>query len=194
MTDPDEIRQTIAGLADIFDALSIRWAVGGSIASAVHGEPRATNDVDIITVLSEEAARALIAQLGSAYYADVDAALDAVRRHSSFNIIDNRTFIKVDIFVPDGGPMGTGQLDRRIVLDVFPGVRPIPVLGPEDTLLQKLRWYALGGGVSDRQWRDIVSVLRSARAQLDDSYLDDVAKAGDLTALLERAREDAQKR
>ena len=64
-------------------------------------------------------------------------------------------------------------------------------MGPEDTVLQKLRWYRTGGEVSDRQWRDIVAVLRSVGARLDNAYLDDVAATDDLSALLERARRDA---
>jgi hypothetical protein len=172
--------------------MSIRWAVGGSIASAAHGEPRATNDVDIIAVLSEAEARAFVGRLGKDYYADEEVAADAARRRSSFNVIDQRSFVKVDVFVPARGPMGTGQLDRSIALDVFPNARALPILGPEDTILQKLRWFRVGGEVSDRQWRDIVSVLRISGARLDDTYLDDVAATDDLTDLLRRAREDSR--
>ena len=170
----------------------MRWAVGGSLASAAHGEPRATNDVDVVAMLSENQARDLVARLGEDYYADADAAADAARRRSCFNGIDKRSFIKLDVFVPAAGPLGVGQLDRTLLLDVFPGVRPVPVLGPEDVILQKLRWYQLGGEVSDRQWRDIVSVLQTMRGELDGAYLDGVCVGTGLTALLERARSDAE--
>jgi hypothetical protein len=191
MTDPDELGLAVATLADILDAMSVCWAVGGSIASAAYGEPRATNDVDIIALLTEDQARSVVAKLGTGFYADADAAADAVRRRSCFNVIDNRSFIKIDVFVPAPGPMGAGQLDRRCELDVFPGARPVPVLGPEDTVLQKLRWYRTGGEVSDRQWRDIVAVLRGVGSRLDDGYLEKISAIGDLTELLERARRDA---
>lgn len=191
MTDPDEIGRAVSGVADLLNAMAVPWAVGGSVASSAHGDPRATNDVDLIAVLSEAQARELVGRLGESYYADADAAADAVRRRSSFNIIDKRSFIKLGVFVPGRGPLGAGQLDRRRELDVLPGARKIPVLGPEDVVLQKLSWYRMGGAVSDRQWRDIVSVLRLARVGLDDLYLDEVAHAEDLTALLLRARTDA---
>jgi len=191
MTDPDEIGRTLVALARAFDALSVRWAIGGSIASAAHGEPRATNDVDVIAVLTEDDARALVQHLGADFYADADAAADAARRRSSFNVIDNRSFIKIDVFVPAPGPLGAGQLDRLQLLQILPGIRELPILGPEDVILQKLRWYSLGGGVSDRQWRDIVSVLRIARDAIDQAYLDSVAPSQGLTALLARARDDA---
>jgi hypothetical protein len=191
MTDPDELGRAIAPIADALDALAVRWAIGGSIASTTYGEPRATNDVDIIAALDERQARELVARLGGAFYADPAVAADAVRRRSSFNVIDTRSFVKVDIFVPAPGVLGLGQLDRRSEIDAIPGARPVYVLGPEDTVLQKLRWYELGGGASDRQWRDIVSVLRNTRAHIDNAYLDTVAGDSGLAELLAKARADA---
>jgi hypothetical protein len=100
MTDPEEIARALRALAKAFDALAVRWAIGGSLASSAHGEPRATNDVDVIALLSEEAARTFVASLGADFYADSDVAADAARRRSCFNVIDNRSFIKIDVFVP----------------------------------------------------------------------------------------------
>lgn len=194
MTEPDELGRAVAAVADALDALGVRWAVGGSIASATHGEPRATNDVDIIVAFDEAQARDFVSRLGTSFYADADAAAASVRRRASFNVIDTRGFIKIDVFVPASGPLGLGQLDRRCEVDVLPGGRPVFVLGPEDTVLQKLRWYQLGGAVSDRQWRDIVSVLRLVGSRLDDAYLDEVATSGGLHALLVKARADAAAR
>ncbi len=192
MTDADELARALASLAAAFDALAVTWAIGGSLASAAHGEPRATNDVDVIALLDAREAIALTEALAEHFYADVDAAVEAVRARGSFNVIDNRSFIKIDIFVPEVGSLGTGQLARRRTLEIFPGVPALPVLGPEDIVLQKLRWFRLGGEVSDRQWRDIVSVLRTAGADLDDAYLDAVAQEHELISLLTRARADAR--
>lgn len=192
MTEPDEIGESLVALARAFDALAVRWAIGGSLASSAHGEPRATNDVDVIALLSEKEARELVVELGSDFYADADVAADAALRRSSFNVIDNRTFIKIDVFVPAFGPLGTGQLDRLQMIEVFPGVRELPILGAEDVVLQKLRWYLLGGSISDRQWRDIVSVLRIGGRAIDQAYLDRVASPEGLSSLLERARNDAR--
>jgi len=193
MTDPDEIGQALAVIARAFASLAVKWAIGGSIASAAHGEPRATNDVDIIALLTEKNARAFAQQLGASFYADADVAAEAARRHSSFNVIDNRTFIKIDVFVPAPGPLGAGQLDRLQMLPILGGVDDLPVLGPEDVILQKMRWYQLGGEVSDRQWRDIVSVLRIARDVLDIGYVLEVASENGLAGVLARARKDADK-
>ncbi|MBL8742784.1 MAG: hypothetical protein JNK04_16865 [Myxococcales bacterium] len=145
----------------------------------------------MIAILDEAGARRLAALLGPDFYADTDAALGAVRARGSFNVIDKRSFLKVDVFVPPAGPMGAGQLDRRQLLEVLPGVPALPVLAPEDVVLQKLRWYKLGGEVSDRQWRDIVAVLRQSQHGLDSQYLTSVAAGAGLGALLERAVSEA---
>lgn len=68
------------------------------------------------------------------------------------------------------------------------------VLGPEDVVLQKLRRYSMGGGVSDRQWRDIRAVLRAARDRLDVTYLREAASAGGLTELLDQALAEKPRR
>lgn len=189
MTEVEELARTLGSLRAAFDALGARWAIGGSLASAAYGEPRATNDIDVIAVLDERCARQLGKLLGDDFYCSEEAALDAVRLHDSFNVIDQRSFLKVDIFVPPPGPLGEEQLKRRRDAHLG-GADPVPILGPEDVVLQKLRWFRLGGETSDRQWRDLVEVMRAS--DLDESYLDEVATATGLAELLERARRDAR--
>ena len=191
MTDPDELGRAIESIARALDGVAARWAIGGSMASATHGEPRATNDVDVVAELDEPRARRLTQLLGIDFYADADIAAEAVRTRGSFNVIDKRSFIKIDVFVPPPGPMGMGQLDRRQFLEIVPSLGALPVLGPEDVVLQKLRWYEIGGRASDRQWRDIVSVLCASGGALDDRYLDEVAAGAGLADLLRKARLDA---
>lgn len=190
MTDLEALAHSLARIADALDAMSVQWAVGGSIASSVYGEPRATNDIDVIATLSEKQARSLVVQLGDDFYANEDSAADAVRRRSCFNVIDNHSLVKIDIFVPALGALGVGQLDRVRQISAFPGMRPVPMLSPEDIVLQKLRWHQAGGSVSDRQWRDIVSILRLVGRRIDSTYLEQVAAKEGLLASLDRARAD----
>lgn len=191
MTDPDELGATLAAVAAALDALGVRWGIGGSVASSAYGEPRATNDVDVVALLDVQGARELTRLLGPTFYADSDAAAAAAQQHRSFNVIDQRSFIKVDIFIPPAGPLGDGQLQRVVRLELMASSPPLPVLAPEDVILQKLAWYRAGGEVSERQWRDIVAVLRTAATELDRGYLEGVATATDLGGLLARAERDA---
>ncbi|MEZ4364211.1 MAG: hypothetical protein R3B48_28815 [Kofleriaceae bacterium] len=191
MMEIAELGQSLLKFAGALDSIQVSWAIGGALASAVHGEPRSTNNVDVIAQLSDAQVRALVARLGDDFYASEDAAVDAVRRRASFNVIDNATLVKIDIFVPPPGPMGVGQLERARRVAVFAGLAAVPMLGPEDVVLQKLRWYRLGGEVSDRQWRDVVSVLRLLGERADRAYLEQVASGEGLGELLRRAQEDA---
>jgi hypothetical protein len=129
--------------------------------------------------------------LGATFYADEQMIADAIRRRSSFNVIDDDTVVKVDIFVPPPGAMGAGQLDRRRRVEIAAGFA-VWVLGPEDTVLQKLRWYRLGGSISDRQWRDICDVLRVQAAVLDFEYLESTAGAAGFRDDLDRAVADSR--
>jgi hypothetical protein len=191
MVDPEELTRTVLALAGLLDEMGVAWAIGGSVASAAWGEPRATNDLDVVARMDPEQAREFAQRLADSFYVDADVAAESARRGGSFNLIDERSFIKVDVFVPLDGPLGAGQLERRRRLELFPGRAAVPILGPEDVVLQKLSWFAQGGEVSDRQWTDIVGVLRLAVETLDDAYLDRTAAGAGLHELLARARAQA---
>lgn len=186
----EEILATIARISRACEAVAVPWAVGGSFAGGLYGEPRATNDVDVIACLRMGDVKTFVAALGKEVYVDADVIREAIAGCRSFNVLDEQTFVKIDVFVPPHGPLGEGQLQRRRRLDLGEGGITW-VLGPEDALLQKLAWYRLGGEQSDRQWRDIRAILRTSSAHLDHGYLDEVARGAGLLGLLERAKLDA---
>ena len=65
------------------------------------------------------------------------------------------------------------------------------IKSPEDSVLRKLLWYRAGGGVSDKQWRDVVSILRVSRDQIDPAYLAEWSTRLSCADLLARARTEA---
>jgi len=186
MSFEEELRVTLVQVADAFEAIGATWAIGGSFASTVHGEPRATNDVDFIATFGLAEVAPFVRALGSSFYADEQMIRRAVRARESFNVIDERSFLKIDVFIPAPGAIGDGQLTRRRPYALTEHGPEVFVLGPEDTILQKLRWYDLGGRTSDRQWRDIAGVFRVSR-NLDQQYLSEVAALAGLSDLLEAA-------
>jgi hypothetical protein len=115
-----------------------------------------------------------------------------VRTHGTTNLIEQATQVKVDLFVAGGTALDEQQLNRRQTVHLSDG-RTIRVHPPEDILLQKLRWYRDGGESSDRQWRDIVSIVRVQGPRLDREYLRLNAPTLHVTDLLNRAfeQEDA---
>jgi hypothetical protein len=177
-------------VARALDALGIIHTIGGSIASSIAGEPRSTLDIDVVAALRESDVPALVAALSADFYVDAQALERAVRERSSANVIHQATQLKVDIFVAGGTPLDEQQLRRRQSVEVAQG-RTIHVHPPEDILLQKLRWYRKGGAVSDRQWRDILGIIRVQAQQLDRDYLRVNAPVLDVEDLLARALSEA---
>jgi len=62
----------------------------------------------------------------------------------------------------------------------------------EDIILAKLEWYRMGGAVSERQWRDVVGVLKVQGDRLDRDYMHRMAAELNILALLEQAIEEAE--
>jgi hypothetical protein len=187
LSDPLLVVSTIAR---VFDDLGIRYLVGGSLASSIYGVPRATQDVDLVADLRTEAVQAVHDRLASAFYVDADMIRDAIARRASFNVIHLETMFKADVFVMRGDAWSREEMARARSEQFQAADGPISVrfASPEDTLLHKLVWYKLGNEISDRQWGDILGVLKIQAGALDDTYLDRWAPLLDVASLLSRAR------
>jgi len=170
------------------ERIGIPYAVGGSFASSLHGVMRSTLDVDIVADMRLEHIPPLVAALSKEFYADDEMMRDAIEHHSSFNLIHYETAFKVDIFIRKTRPFDQMQLERRkmSVIATDPE-QSVYVVSPEDIILAKLEWYRMGGEVSDRQWRDILGVLKTCAGELDLDYLRQWAKELKVADLSERA-------
>jgi len=175
------------------DALGVEWLVGGSVASSLHGIPRATQDIDLVAALQDRHVLPLVAALEADFYIDADMIRGALQCRGSFNLIHLATMTKVDIFAPRGDPLSRLEMGRRrrYALGDAEG-RSLPLASPEDIILQKLHWFRKGGAVSERQWRDVLGVLKIQSPQLDLKYLEDLAEATGLARLLHQATEAAK--
>jgi hypothetical protein len=121
------------------------------------------------------------------FYLDDEMIADSIRRHSSFNIIHRETMFKVDVFIPRPRPYLQSQLARaQRQTFTFDTEVSAKFASPEDTILAKLEGYRLGGEVSERQWRDILGVLKTRAGELDLSYLNRWAGELKVADLLER--------
>lgn len=177
---------------EVLERLGVPYCVGGSIASSIYGIRRTTLDADIVADLKLEQVAAFAAGLDDEFYRDPDMMRDAIARRATFNVIHYATGFKVDIFIPKNRAFDQQQLQRRVErhLDQAPD-RPIYLSSPEDIVLAKLEWYRMGNEISDRQWQDVQSVLRSQQEQLDLSYLHRWAAELGLSDLLQRALGEA---
>ncbi len=187
-----ETFRIVGAMAEALEALEISYAVGGSVASSVHGEPRSSFDVDILVDLDERRVDALAAALETEFFFDRDYARSACRNRSSFQVLHRKLFIKVDLFVCGSGVLDREQLERRVSKS-FPNqrARPISVTAAENIVLRKLDWFRIGDEVSDRQWRDVLGVLKVRAKELDLAYLSRTAERTGLAELLARALREA---
>jgi hypothetical protein len=178
-------------VVEVFERLDIPYLVCGSMASALYGVARSTMDADIVADIRQEQVEAMIIALGDVYYADAEMIHDAISHRSSFNLIHLTTMFKVDVFIRKERPFDQAQLDRRVrqVFTTDPEQKAF-MATPEDTILAKLEWYRMGGEVSDRQWRDILGVLKVQAGRLDLEYLRKWAANLSVADLLERALKD----
>ena len=189
---PPPIQAAIEALVSVFDELEIPYFIGGSVASSVHGSPRSTLDADLVASLSREQVDALADRLSSAFYADREMIDDAVERRASFNVIHLETVMKVDVFVLGSTPYDQTAFERARSLPlVGPGGRHYRLSSAEDVILHKLHWYRAGAEVSERQWGDVLGVLRVQGDALDHRYLERWAETLEVQDLLLKALQEA---
>lgn len=191
MTESDLVA-ALRPVTEAFDALGVRYYLGGSVASSAHGIARASLDADLVAALEPEHVDALVARLASAYYIPEDRLRSAVAARTSCNLIHLATMFKIDVFVSKGRPFDREAAARARLqaLDEAEDAPLFPVASPEDIVLAKLEWFRLGGETSERQWWDVLGVLRVAE-DADRAYLRQWAATLSLTDLLERALADA---
>jgi hypothetical protein len=180
-------------VADAIDASGSEYFVGGSVASSLQGEPRATNDIDFVVAMLGHRVRAFVEKLGSDFEVDQAMLRDALSRGGSANIFYLPMVTKIDIFGLGSTPYDEVEFARRRRMKVRTGGEELWIKSPEDTILRKLLWYREGGQVSEKQWRDVVEVLRIRGPHLERPYLDLWAARLSLESLLARARADAER-
>lgn len=186
---PENIRPAVAPVIAALDELGIAYYIGGSLASSLHGIPRSTMDVDLVAMLRPDQVVALVGKLQDQYYVDEQTVREAIQRRSSFNLIHFDTSLKVDIFVLKPRDYDQEAFRRRAHGEGPEG--PLTWATPEDTVLAKLEWYRLGGEASERQWLDVLGVMKVQAEALDLAYLRQWASELGVADLLERALVDA---
>ena len=141
----------------------------GSFASAHHGAPRSTLDIDIVIAANPEQLRTFVQSVPSSeYYADLDAALEAHTRQSLFNVIDLATGWKIDLIIRKSRAFSQEEFGRRQLVSVQ-GL-PLYVASAEDVVIAKLEWSKLAQ--SQRQIEDVATILRLRWESLDRIYLE----------------------
>lgn len=186
MTTQKEFLQT---LVNALKRANIPYMLSGSVSSSFHGQPRATNDVDIVIDPAEEQLLDFVNLLGPDYYSSKDAALQALKDKAMFNIIETKAGWKADFIVRKNRPYSRREFDRRksaVVMEI-----DLCVLSAEDSILSKLEWSK--GRESQAQFKDALGVLMVQWDRLDFDYLAKWAKELKVEDSLEQLLKEIRK-
>ena len=178
---------------DVFEKLGVRYYIGGSVASSAHGIARSTQDIDIIADLHVQHARLMVDALTQSFYVDLEMVQEAIQHRTSFNLIHLESLTKIDIFLLKPRPFDLQAFERTSSSGLENSVagRQFQLASPEDIILNKLEWYRQGGEISERQWTDVLGVLKVQSKSLDRAYLLRWAVQLGVEDLLKRSLEDA---
>jgi hypothetical protein len=169
VTQLELLRHVIGAL----ERLKIPYAIVGSYASGIWGEPRMTLDIDIVVQLSvDQAARLVGAFPSGEYYVSRLAVDEAVRNHGQFNVIHPTSGNKVDFMIVGPTPWAASQIARRHRVQFLPDLAG-HVAAPDDVILGKLMYYCEGG--SDKHLRDIAGILKRSGELVDRGYVERMA-------------------
>jgi len=164
-----ELADLLKHVTTVLERLRIPHFVTGSIATIAYGEPRLTNDIDIVIRVQPRQIADLCREFpDDEFYVSPEMAADAAERGGQFNILHPRSGLKVDVMVADGSAFNESRFGRIQKLPVSPEL-DVPFASPEDVILKKLEYYREGG--SDKHLRDIAGVLATMGAEIDQRYI-----------------------
>lgn len=188
-----DILSALKPVVNVLDQFSIPYYIGGSIASSIYGFARATMDIDLVADIKDEHIPVLKEHLQKTYYIDEDMIKEAIIKKSSFNLIHLETTVKIDIFIQKNEPFHKETIQRKILdtLDEDDLKAKFYFSSPEDIIINKLLWYDLGERISERQWTDIIGVIKVQGDSLDKDYLKNWSSKLGLIELLNKAFTEA---
>ena len=158
----------------IFEVLNIPYLVTGSIASMAYGEPRLTNDIDIVAKIEEKDIKSFVNYFPEDEYYLTDAMMQkAIAYNSQFNIIHPASGLKIDIMIKSNTPFDNSRFNR--IKRIYPSeYYQANFASPEDVIIKKMEYYK--EGASEKHLRDITGIIKISNDQIDYKYIEDWAE------------------
>jgi hypothetical protein len=178
-----EQSELLAFVLQLLERLKIPHMVVGSFASIAYGEPRMTQDIDIVIDPSQDQLEAICKAFPEdEFYVSSEAARDALRRRSQFNVIHPTSGNKIDFMIAHNDEWGRTQLENRRRIRILPDQEGFAGR-PEDIILSKMLYYQEGG--SEKHLRDITGMLKISPELIDRQYIARWAKELGVTDIWE---------
>ncbi len=156
-------------VVEIFDRLGIPYLVTGSVAAMAYGEPRFTNDIDIVAGIVEKQIPTLVAAFPEDdYYISAEMIREAIREQGQFNIIHPASGLKVDVIIRRDTPFDQSRFQRVRRIHPAPSYEA-DFAAPEDVIIKKMEYYREGG--SEKHLRDITGMLITSGSEIDRNYI-----------------------
>lgn len=176
----EAFHDSVVRIHDVLTRLGIRYHIVGGAASIAYTQPRATQDIDLVVdpVMLKSRLMEFVAAVQAADFSlHVPSVQDAVRLARSFQLMDERQVLRLDLYPRELIP---GELSRSVQFELFVGVR-VPVVSLPDLLLAKLIWVSMG---SHRSRREVCWLYRKLSATAQASVTE-FAATHELSALLQ---------
>ena len=163
---PYELLQEIV---KVLERLHIPYFVTGSVAAMAYGEPRLTNDIDIVAIVKKEHILLLVKAFPQdKFYISEEMIQEAIESSGQFNIIHPSSGLKVDIMIPKETPFNQSRFER--IIKIHPSENyEASFASPEDVIIKKMEYYK--EGQSEKHLRDILGILKISQKDIDLNYI-----------------------
>ncbi len=161
--------ELLGQVIEVLERLKITYMIVGSIASGAYGEPRMTQDIDVVVDLRYGDIKPLCEAFGpDEFYVSVEVAAQALQRGGQFNVIHPASGNKIDFMMARHDSWGDEQISRRQRVRILPDKEGYTAR-PEDIIISKMGYYKEGG--SEKHLRDIAGILKISSEEVDRDYV-----------------------
>ena len=169
-----ELFELLQKVVEVFEDLRIPYLVTGSVAAMAYGEPRLTNDIDIVAAVAEKHIENLLKAFPAGeFYISEEMIREAIHRYGQFNIIHPVSGIKIDVILKQDTPFDNSRFGR--LHRIYPAESyQANFAAPEDVIIKKMEYYKAGG--SEKHLRDIAGILKISGEMVDINFITEWAR------------------
>lgn len=192
---PLDIVEFLKLMLSALEASGIEYMIGGAIAEWAWGEPRATQDLDLVVNIPFNAVVRFSDELRARdMLVPADIILDALienRADIPINAIHMYSGLKADLYpIRPGDELRQEAFRRRLNVDYGPPIGNVFVHSPEDLIIYKLLYFSLSQ--QSKHVRDITAILQARKGRLDLDHIEKWVERMGLATIWHELLEDIE--